>query len=119
MFVEASCDPPTLSGYGRSVASNSPEVGARIMNQELLLIGRLRNLLSREKAFKFGPDVRDDVCLKDAGVLDSFGLIALVVHLEAEFGIKVFPEEATFEQFHSILMIAEYLKKKIHADHRN
>lgn len=79
---------------------------------------RLRSLLASEKAFKFAPDIGDDVSLRDAGVLDSFGLISLVVHVEGEFGIKVVPEDATFDRFRSVRSIAEYIEMKMNADHR-
>ena len=79
---------------------------------------RLRSLLAREKTFKFAPDIGDDVSLRDAGVLDSFGLIALVVHVEGEFGINVVPEDATFDRFRSVRSIADYVETKMNADHR-
>lgn len=79
---------------------------------------RLRKLLSKEKTFKFTPEVRDDAPLIEAGVLDSFGMIALVIHIEEEFGIKVPPEEATVGRFRSISSIAAYIEMKLHGSHR-
>jgi acyl carrier protein len=79
---------------------------------------RLRNLLAREEAFHFTPDMLDDASLIDAGVLDSFALIALVIQLEEEFGVKVAPEEATADRFQSVATITAYIETKLHGNHR-
>ena len=79
---------------------------------------RLRNLLSRDEQFHFSPDLSGDASLIDAGVLDSFALIALVIHIEEEFGIKVAPEEATADRFQSVSTIAAYIETKLDGHHR-
>jgi acyl carrier protein len=79
---------------------------------------RLRNLLAREEAFHFTPDLPDDASLIDAGVLDSFALIALVIQIEEEFRFKVAPEEATADRFQSVTTIAAYIETKLHGNHR-
>ena len=88
------------------------------MEQAAAISERIRSLLSREEDFKFRPDVRDDASLIDAGVIDSFGLIALVIHIEEEFGVKVNPEEATVDRFRSISSIADYIEAKLNGNNR-
>jgi acyl carrier protein len=79
---------------------------------------RLRQLLAEDEMFQFTPDLSDDTPLVDAGVLDSFAMIALVIHIERTFEIKVLPEEATVDRFRSIASIAAYVESKLNGNHR-
>lgn len=79
---------------------------------------RLRGLLAREETFHFTPDLPDDALLIEAGVLDSFGMIALVIHIEHEFGVKVMPEEAAADRFRSVASIAAFIEAKLDGNHR-
>jgi acyl carrier protein len=88
------------------------------MKQAAAISERIRSFLLREEEFKFRPDVRDDASLIDAGVVDSFGLIALVIHLEEEFGVKVNPEEATADRLRSVSSIADYIETKLNGNNR-
>jgi acyl carrier protein len=77
---------------------------------------QLRDLLAHEQEFHLTPQVRDDDALIKAGVLDSFGMITLVILIEQAFDIQVTPEEMTAEHFRSIASIAAYIEGKLHAD---
>jgi acyl carrier protein len=79
---------------------------------------RLRGLLTREEAFHFTPELSDDASLVDAGAIDSFGMIALVIRIEEEFGVAVTPEEATADRFRSVSSIAAYIESKLNEHHR-
>jgi len=84
-----------------------------------VMIGeRLRGLLAGDKTFKFFPGLGDDVSLFESGVIDSFGMIALVIQIETEFGVKVRPEEATAQNFRSISSIARLVGTKVDGHHR-
>jgi acyl carrier protein len=79
---------------------------------------KLRSLLDGDEAFHYTPDVHDDACLLEAGVIDSFGMIALVMRIEADFGIRVMPEDATADGFRSISSIARLIEAKQNEHHR-
>ena len=61
----------------------------------------------------FGPSVADDDPLIEKGVLDSFGMITLVVLLEQKFSIKVNPEDVTQDDFYTVESIARYIEGKV------
>jgi acyl carrier protein len=83
-----------------------------------MITEKLRSLLDGNPAFHYSPGVPDDACLLDAGVIDSFGMIALVIQIEERFDIKVMPEDATPDRFRSIASIATYVEMKQHEHHR-
>ncbi len=56
----------------------------------------------------------DDLLL--SGVLDSIGVMSLVLHIETELGIPVPPEDVTIENFVSIRAIDTYLSKRVVED---
>ncbi|WP_149277113.1 acyl carrier protein [Pareuzebyella sediminis] len=55
-------------------------------------------------------DVHED--LLGSGIVDSLGMMKLVVFLEKEFQVKIAPEDMTVENFDTINHISEYLSKK-------
>lgn len=55
-------------------------------------------------------DVHED--LLGSGIVDSLGMMKLVVFLEKEFQVKIAPEDMTVENFDTIYHISEYLSKK-------
>lgn len=83
-----------------------------------MTIEKLRRLLDGDAAFRYSPDVPDDACLLDQGVIDSFGMIALVLKIEENFDITVMPEDATPDRFRSISSIAGLIEAKQHEHHR-
>ena len=50
----------------------------------------------------------DDNLLSD-GMVDSLGMLRLIAFIEAEFAIKVPPEDFTIENFRTITVICDYL----------
>ena len=67
------------------------------------------------ESFLFGQSdgLADDTSFLDQGVIDSTGVLELVTHLEATYGIKVKDEELVPENLDSINAIAVYLEKKL------
>jgi acyl carrier protein len=55
-------------------------------------------------------DINED--LLGSGILDSLGMMRLVVFLEKEYKIKIGPEDMTVENFNTVQSICEYLSKK-------
>jgi acyl carrier protein len=87
-------------------------------NDAAAIAARLRDLLYQDKTFHFTPDLPDDASLVEAGAIDSFGMISLVIQMEQEFGTKVSPEEATVDRFRSIASIAAFIESKQNGNHR-
>jgi acyl carrier protein len=54
-------------------------------------------------------DVNED--LLGSGIVDSLGMMKLVLFLEKEFQIKIRPEDMTVENFKTVQNISEYLTK--------
>jgi acyl carrier protein len=58
----------------------------------------------------------DEVSLSGAGIIDSSGMLEMVLFLEEKWGIKVADEEMLPENFDSVAGIAAYLERKRSAD---
>lgn len=54
--------------------------------------------------------------LMEEGVLDSTGVLELIVFLERRFGVKVSDDELTPENLDSIANIINYLRRKLAQD---
>ncbi|MRH99217.1 acyl carrier protein [Kriegella sp. EG-1] len=59
-------------------------------------------------------EVDDD--LLGGGILDSMGMMKLILFIEKEFGVKVPPEDMIIENFMTVSHITTYLEKKIKLD---
>jgi len=64
--------------------------------------------------FLFGDDAKlgDKDSLLEAGIIDSTGILELINHLEARYGIKVNDDELVPENLDTIAGIAAFLAKK-------
>jgi acyl carrier protein len=56
--------------------------------------------------------VTDDVSLIDSGLVDSTGMLDLVLFLESEYGIRVRDDETTPDNLETISRIATYIARK-------
>lgn len=82
------------------------------------VVAQIREILEAERDFKLTDKITDDDHLIERGVVDSFGMISLVVLLEKKFTIKVNPEDVTQDDFRSIGAIARYVEGKLGAGNR-
>ncbi|HEX7937576.1 MAG TPA: acyl carrier protein [Gemmatimonadaceae bacterium] len=57
-----------------------------------------------------------DAELLDSGVLDSLGVIELLMLIEQEFGITVAPDDLELDNFRSISAIAELVRERTGAN---
>lgn len=67
--------------------------------------------------YLFGRDGRlgnDDSFLNN-GIIDSTGILELVMHLETTYGIEVYDEELIPENLDSINRLAAYIERKLQA----
>ena len=67
------------------------------------------------ETFLFGDpqEIPGDASLLDAGIVDSTGILELIGHLEAAYGIKVEDDELVPENLDTIANISEFLERKI------
>jgi acyl carrier protein len=65
--------------------------------------------------FLFGEagTLQDETSFMGAGVIDSTGILELVMFLENTFTIKVQPEEMLPENFDSVNRVAEFVGRKL------
>ncbi len=66
------------------------------------------NLMYSSKGFHLD----DDVSFLEEGVVDSLGVMELVVFVEEQFGVQVADEEVTPEYFDSVNRLADYVEAK-------
>jgi acyl carrier protein len=59
-----------------------------------------------------GFQLDDDVSFLEEGVVDSLGVMELVVFVEEQFGVQVADEEVTPEYFDSVNRLANYVALK-------
>jgi acyl carrier protein len=64
-------------------------------------------LLGRESGFS------NDASFMDEGIIDSTGILELVSHLEASYGITIPEDELIPDNLDSVNRIAAYLSKKL------
>lgn len=58
-------------------------------------------------------DLNKDDDLLGSGLIDSLGMMKLVVFIENEFKVSVPPEDMTIENFMTVDCIDQYLQSKI------
>lgn len=71
-----------------------------------------RNFLLSEQAFPYD----DDVSLMAEGVVDSTGVLELILFLDETFGVHVDDVEATPRNLDSVRRILDYLDSKLPVD---
>lgn len=71
----------------------------------------LRDYIGRELiGLEEGTTVQDDEDLLGGGLVDSVGMMSLVMFVEERFDLRVPPEDVTIENFFSIETIDRYLR---------
>ncbi|NQY09658.1 MAG: hypothetical protein HRT71_09115 [Flavobacteriales bacterium] len=50
--------------------------------------------------------------LWNTGILDSISIVELVVYMELEFNVEIPLEEVVVDNFQTVILIMEYLKRK-------
>ena len=68
--------------------------------------------IQKELAIGRKKPIAHDEDLFATGVLDSLGVLQLVLFLEGQFGVKVADEEVVLENFQSLDAMAAYLDRK-------
>ena len=62
--------------------------------------------------FDSSAHIEDDDSLLEKGIIDSIGVLELVLYLEEEFGVKIKDEEVIPENLDSVANIEKLIKNK-------
>jgi acyl carrier protein len=84
------------------------------MNSNTEYRKQIREFLSRDILFcgdVFPHD--DDTSLIGEGIVDSMGVVEVVMFVQSTFGITVDPQEVTRENFDSVSKLARYVGGKL------
>lgn len=66
--------------------------------------------------FLFTDDVSalaDDASLVRGGIIDSTGILELIMFLEETFSIRIAPEEMVPENFDSVDRVAQFIERRV------
>jgi acyl carrier protein len=76
---------------------------------------RLRRFIVDELLSREAEISPDDPMLAD-GILDSVGVMRLVVFIDEEFDYQVPPQHLTIDRFKTTRALAAYLERQLHGD---
>jgi acyl carrier protein len=92
------------------------EAGPRVQPEVQVTIEALvRQFIVREFRVNDPARLADDTLLMEEGIVDSVGMLAVIMFLESEFGIEVDNLEIMPENLESIARIASFVAGKQHA----
>jgi acyl carrier protein len=60
-----------------------------------------------------GTSLKDDTSFLESGIVDSTGMLELIMFLETKYGVKVAPEEMLPENLDSITHVVHFLQTKL------
>lgn len=72
----------------------------------------IKEFISRE-FLNDKPHVALDGNLVEQGVIDSLGIMTLIVYVEKQFGARIKPEDVVPENFESVAAIARLVTQRI------
>ena len=73
----------------------------------------VRNFVIEQFLFGEGDTLRGDTSFLEEGIIDSTGILELVMFLEETYSVKIEDSELVPENFDTLDNIARYLEKKI------
>lgn len=75
-------------------------------------IGQVRNFITSNFYVADPAALEDEASLLDSGIIDSTGVLEVVVFIEAQFGVQVKDEEMLPENLDTIGRIVRYIERK-------
>jgi acyl carrier protein len=76
-------------------------------------INTVREFVVENFLFGEGESLKDDTSFMEAGIIDSTGVLELIMFLEETYGIKIEDDELVPENFDNLQNVARYLGKKL------
>ena len=83
------------------------------MQDHVQLQNRLREFVLATFPLARARRVADDDALFDIGVLDSMGMVDVLLFLQKEFDLKVDGSDLVLENFGSIRSLAQYVARRL------
>ena len=77
---------------------------------------KVREFVVENFLFGDGESLKDDTSFMEAGIIDSTGVLELIMFLEETYGIKIEDNELVPENFDTLDNIAHYLEEKLCAE---
>ena len=73
----------------------------------------LREYITKEIAAGSGsPPIEDSTKLIESGILDSLGVLKLVIFVEGKFGLKIAPTEVIPANFETVAALGDFVRRK-------
>ena len=73
----------------------------------------VREFIVENFLFGEGESLKDDTSFMEAGIIDSTGILELIMFLEETYGIEIEDNELVPENFDNLLNVDRYLDKKL------
>lgn len=73
---------------------------------------QVRNFIVSNFLYGDASALQDDTSFLETGIIDSTGILELIMFIETTFGVKVQPEEILPENLDSLERIAQFLHRK-------
>ena len=73
----------------------------------------VRDFVISNFLFADGGSLRDDTSFLDSGIIDSTGMLEMIMFLENTCGVKIEPEEMVPENLDSINRVVQFVKRKL------
>jgi len=74
---------------------------------------RIREFIITNFVTASGVFIDDTTALLESGIIDSTGVMEMLLFVEEEFDIEVPPEDLLPENFNSIAGLADYIQRKL------
>lgn len=75
-------------------------------------INEIRNFIVTNYLFGDGSSLKDDTSFLDSGIIDSTGILELIMFIESTCNIKIQPEEMLPENLDSLNRINQFIGHK-------
>jgi len=75
--------------------------------------GAVRDYVVTNFLFGEAGDLKDETSFMGSGIIDSTGILELIMFIEETYAIKVQPEEMLPENFDSVDRVAAFISRKL------
>jgi acyl carrier protein len=76
-------------------------------------VKEIRDFITNNLLFGDSSSLQDDTSFLDNGIVDSTGMLELIMFLEGAYGIKIEPEETIPENLDSVNRAAHFITRKL------
>ena len=76
-------------------------------------IDTIANFVVENFLFGDGRSLREDTSFLEEGIIDSTGILELIMFLEETYGIKIEDDELIPENLNSLRSVAQFLDRKL------